>query len=297
MSTITTLPTTIDVEVPIDGAQPAGPPPPPYYPPVEIAPDTFVIQATQGEGVAPVAVHLNAMVIRGPEPMIVDTGMPIMAERYLDDMWNLVDPEDVRWVFLSHDDLDHHGNLEAVMATCPHATLVTSWFAWERLGNLPAIAPWRMRWVADGETFEANGRTYAAVRPPLYDSPTTRGLFDPQTGVYWASDCFATTVPHGMPDVSGMDREEWTAGLIANAHGLSPWVVDIDERRYHANVGRLAGLGITTVASCHSPAITGGDLEYALDVIRAVPSAPVQPTPGAELLDGIIAGMLDGAPS
>ncbi len=264
-------------------------PPAARHLPVEIAPDTFVIQATQGEGTAPVAVHLNAMVIRGPEPIIVDTGVPELGDRYLADMWSLVDPHDVRWVFLSHDDIDHYGNLEAVMAACPNATLVTSWFMWERMGNLPTVPPWRMRWVADGETFEANGRTYAAVRPPLYDSPTTRGLLDTRTGVYWASDCFATTVPHGVPDVGELDRDEWIAATIANAQALSPWVVDLDSRRYHQQVDALSRLGISAIASCHSPTITGADLGTAFEALHAAPTATVAPAPGQELLDTIIA--------
>ena len=218
----------------------------PHRPPVEIAPDTFVVQATQGEGVAPVAVHLNAMVIRGVEPIIVDTGVPALRDRYLADMWSLVDPEDVRWVFLSHDDVDHYGNLGPIMEACPNATLLTSWFQWERLGNLPDIAPHRMRWLEPDDSFEANGRTYATVRPPLYDSPTTRGLLDTATGVYWASDCFATTVPHGMADVSELAMDDWIGACYANAQQLSPWLSMVDRSTYRSAVERLASMGITT---------------------------------------------------
>ena len=39
-----------------------------------IAPDTHVVRHLMGEGVAPVAVHVNSMVITGAEPVIVDTG-------------------------------------------------------------------------------------------------------------------------------------------------------------------------------------------------------------------------------
>lgn len=281
----------------LTGSIPPGLPVPPRYAPVEVAPDTFVIQATQGEGVAPVAVHLNAMVIRGPEPIIVDTGMPALGERYLADMWSLVDPADVRWVFLSHDDVDHYGNLAAVMAACPNATLVTSWFAFERLGGLPTVAPWRMRWVADGETFDANGRTYAAIRPPLYDAPTTRGLLDPRTGVYWAGDCFATAVPRGLADVEELDRDEWLGGMVVHAHALAPWVLDVDRGHYQATVDALEASGVRTIASCHSPTITGANVARAFDALRSVPSAPVTPLPGQELLDAIVSMALDGVPS
>lgn len=281
---------------PAPPSAPAGPPPPPRYAPHEVAPDTFVIQATQGEGLAPVAVHLNSMVIRGPEPIIVDTGMPTMRDRYLEDMWSLVDPEDVRWVFISHDDVDHVGNLEQVMAACPNATLLTSWFMWERLGNLPFLPPWRMRWLQDGETFAANGRTYAAIRPPLYDSPTTQGLLDTGTGVYWASDCFACPVPTGTADVSALDAEAWRHGTTQMQLMNSPWVTMVDERRYHASVDAVARTGIRTIASCHGPAVTGGDVERAFTLLHELPSAVADPTPGQPVLDEIIAQALAAGP-
>lgn len=273
-------------------------PAPPRYAPHEVAPDTFVIQATQGEGVAPVAVHINSMVIRGAEPVIVDTGMATMADRYLEDMWSLVDPTDVRWVFVSHDDVDHVGNLEAVMAACPNATLLTSWFMWERMGNLPFLPPWRMRWLADGETVEAGDRTLAAVRPPLYDSPTTQGLLDTSTGVYWASDCFACPVPQGTADVSALEPEVWRHGTLQMQVMNSPWVAMVDERRYHASVDALAGHDIRTIASCHGPAITGANVEQAFGLLHEVPTATVDPTPGQPVLDEIIAqAMAAGAPT
>jgi flavorubredoxin len=290
---------TIEIPTPAPApAAPAGPPPPPRYAPHQIAPETFVIQATQGEGMAPVAVHLNSMVIRGAEPIIVDTGVPTLADRYLEDMFSLVEPEDVRWVFISHDDVDHVGNLEAVMAACPNATLLTSWFMWERMGNLPFLPPWRMRWLADGETFDAGDRTFAAIRPPLYDSPTTYGLLDTSTGVYWASDCFACPVPTGTPDASDLDPEMWRHGLTQMQLMNSPWVTMVDERRYQHSVDALAATGLTAIASCHGPAVTGEHVEQAFALLHEIPSAVADPAPGQPVLDEIIAqAMAAGAPT
>ncbi len=59
------------------------------------------------------------MVIRGQEPVIVDTGTPANRKQWLEDVFALVEPDDVRWVFLSHDDVDHSGNLDEVMTACP----------------------------------------------------------------------------------------------------------------------------------------------------------------------------------
>ena len=266
----------------------------PHLAPLEIAPDTFVIHAaTGGEGGAPV-VHLNSMVIRAAEPVVVDTGAPINRDQYLEDLFSIVEPEDVRWVFVSHEDLDHTGNVEVLLARCPNATLVSTWFLSERMrsGGL-AVPPTRWRWVADGDTLDVGDRTLLAVRPPLYDQPTTRGLFDPTTGVYWGSDTFAAPVPEPTLWASDLDPDAWAGGFATFHVWNSPWVTLLDEARYGGEVARLEALDIRAVASCHGPAIDAGLVPTALSMLRDLPRiAEVPPQPGQPVLDEIIAALV-----
>jgi flavorubredoxin len=259
--------------------------------PVEIAPDTFVIQATLGEGVAPMAVHLNAMVIRGSQPVVVDTGAPIHREQYLEDLFSIVEPEDVRWVFISHDDSDHYGNAEAVMEACPNATLVATWFLCERLGAEGfRVPPTRWRWLGDGDVLDAGDRQLALIRPPLYDSPTTRGLFDPTTGTYWASDCYATPVLKGTAFVDELDPEFWAEGFLAFQTWNSPWVTMVDEDRFAAACKRIEDLGVRTIAGGHTPTIGAPNVDEAFALLRMMPAAVPPPQPGQAVLDEMLAG-------
>ena len=254
--------------------------------PVEIAPDTFVVQATQGEGVAPVAVHLNAMVIRGAEPIIVDTGVPALRDRYLEDMWSLVDPEDVRWVFLSHDDIDHFGNLEAVMAACPNATLLTSWFQWERMGNLP-LPPWRMRWL---EPTARPSRPTAAPTPPSARRCTTR----PPPGACSTPPPASTGPATASPPPC---RRRWptspswppTSGSAPARHAqqLSPWLAMVDEA-----ATSLRSTRCTAWASPPSPRATARRSRAPTwrgpSTCCARSSTCRRPSPGQALLDQMI---------
>ena len=83
----------------------------------------------------PLDVYINSMVILGSEPVIVDTGTPANRKQWLEDVFSLVEPEDVRWIFLSHDDVDHTGNLDEAMAVCPNANVVCNWAMVERHTN------------------------------------------------------------------------------------------------------------------------------------------------------------------
>ena len=274
---------------PHSGAQ-SGPPKPRHLP-VEIAPETFVITDTVGEGVEPVTVHMNSMVIRGEQPIVVDTGVPANRERFLEDLFSLVDPQDLRWVFLSHDDVDHYGNVDAVMDACPNATLVTSWFMSQRLVDELHVAPTRWRWLTDGEALDVGDRVLTALRPPLYDSPTTRGLFDHSTGVYWASDCFAAAVPKGTSFVEELDRDVWSNGFTAFNVMNSPWVSLVDRDRWAVECRRLSDLPVAAIASTHGPTIEASDLSWAFELLRQMPDAVAPPQPDQAVLDGIVAAM------
>lgn len=278
---------------------PAAPPPAPRHHPMEIAPDTWVIQATQGEGTAPLAVHINSMVIRGAEPVVVDTGCPVHREQYLEDLFSIVEPEDVRWVFISHDDPDHHGNLHQVLDACPNATLVATWFLCERLaGERLDVPPTRWRWVGDGESFEAGDRTLTALRPALYDSPTTRGLFDDRTGVYWASDCFATPVERGTAFVADLDPDAWEEGFTTFQLWNSPWAALVEQDAFAAECRRVEQLRPSAIATAHGPTIEAPQVQRAFELLRAVPHRAAPPQPGQPVLDGIVAAMTAaGVPS
>ena len=261
-----------------------------YVPPTKIAADTFVIHQVQPALGEPLFVYLNSMVILGQEPMIVDTGTPANREQWLADVFSLVEPEDVRWVFLSHDDVDHSGNLEQVLTACPNARLVCNWAMVERHTNCFNFPLERCRWIMHDESFSIGDRTLHAVRPPVFDSPTTRGLFDPTTGVYWAVDTFATPLPDPGMAIADLDQEFWQFGLTLFAFGaVSPWLAMLDHDKYGRFVDTVQGLDITTIAACHSPVIEGPYIQRAFDCVREFPSVVPPPLPDQSVLDEIIA--------
>ena len=264
-------------------------------PPTEIAPDTFVIHQVQEALGQPLFVYINSMVIRGREPMLVDTGTPANRKQWLEDAFALVDPEDVRWVFLSHDDVDHSGNLDEVMTACPNAKLVCNWAMVERHTNCFDFPLDRCHWVMDGESLDIGDRVLQALRPPVYDSPTTRGLYDPTTKVYWAVDTFATPLPDPAAGVADLDQAFWSELMWVFAMGaVSPWIAMVDPAKWSAYVDRTQSLDITTIAACHTPVIEGDYIDQAFARIRELPSLDLPPLPDQSILEQIVAATSQG---
>jgi flavorubredoxin len=257
------------------------------FAPTLVAPETFLIHNHVGEGEAPVSVAINTMVIRAAEPVVIDTAMAQHRDQYLEDVFSLIDPEDIRWVVISHDDVDHTGNLNTLMELAPNATAVVNWFMGERMGRSLQVSPLRQRWIDDGGSLDVGDRTLHFVRPPIFDSPTTRGIFDPTTGVYWGSDSFATPMPVPVTDVADLDPEGWIAGMAMFDNYVSPWLRLVDDARYQATVDRVAALDPKALVGCHTPVVRETHVARALEATRCAPTATFDPEPDQLVLEEI----------
>jgi hypothetical protein len=258
--------------------------------PTKIADETWLIHQVQDACGEPLQVYLNSMVIRGAEPIIVDAGTPANRRQWMEDVFALVEPDDVRWIYLSHDDVDHTGNLDEALAACPNATVVCNWAMVERHTNCFDFPLERCRWVLHGESFDAGDRTLQAIRPPVFDSPTTRGLYDPTTKVYWAVDTFATPLPDAAMGIADLDEEFWRFGMTLFALGaVSPWLSMTDPAKYGRHVDLTQQLEVTTIACCHSPVIEGPYIDKAFELVRSLPTVVPPDLPNQSVLDEIIA--------
>jgi len=241
--------------------------------PYRIAEETFVVPWALE---APPVGHfpMNSMVIRGAEPVLVDTGSPATRAQWLEAVWSVVDPADVKWVFLTHDDRDHAGNLLPVLAACPNATLLTTWFSIGRMAEEWETPLDRCRFLNDGDTVDVGDRTLVAKRPPLYDNPTTRGLVDTRTNVMWSVDTFATNVSCPVPEIGELSDDEFRDGQLFGGRLVSPWHTLLDAAKFRAVVDDFERLGAEVVAGCHTPVLRGRRVAEAFDVLRRLPDVP-----------------------
>jgi flavorubredoxin len=183
--------------------------------------------------------------------------------------------------------VDHTGNLNALMEAAPNATVIINWFMQERMGASLEVSPLRQRWVGDDERIELGDRTLVTVRPPIFDSPTTRGLFDPTTGVYWASDSFAAPMLTPVRNVAELDPGFWDEGMPTFNQYVAPWITMTDERKFQASVDRVEALGVSVIAGCHTPVIGRSHVDQAIAATRRSPFAAVAPQPDQAVLDQI----------
>jgi flavorubredoxin len=259
--------------------------------PHPVAADTWLIPTLAAEP-SGAFVGVHSLVIRGAEPAIVDTGAGLVRDAWLEQVCSVVEPHDVRWIVLSHDDHDHLGNLDAVLERCPHATLVASFAITHRLSGDVALPLERMRWLELGGSLDLGDRTLRAVRPPMFDSPATRAFYDSTSRVLWAVDSFAALVPGAVYETADVPVDLWDESFTAFNGWNTPWLEWVDPKRFAAHVAETASLPIEAIASAHGPVLRGAQIEHAFTRTRDLAGRAPVPMPGPELLDAIVSGAL-----
>ncbi|MDI2124625.1 MBL fold metallo-hydrolase [Yinghuangia seranimata] len=256
--------------------------------PYRVAAETWLVPRLVPAGEAGF-VPVNSMVVTGEQPVLVDTGALIHADAWREDVFGIVEPEDVRWIFLSHEDMDHMGNLATALEMCPNATLVTDFGAWQRMSVHTPVPPHRMRWLNPGERLDLGDRTLQAILPPQFDAPTTRGFVDTATGVMWAADAFGAPTPGEIHEQGDLPPGLWDEVFMPFNSMSNPWHGWLDADRYGRHLDELAALPVKVAASCHGPVLREDGLADAYLKAHAMAGAPVVPAPGQPVLDEILA--------
>jgi len=256
--------------------------------PYEVAAETFVIPEglpVPGVGQLPV----NALVLRGEQPMLLDTLAIVHRDTFLKEAFALVDPGDVRWLFISHEDRDHTGAIMQVLEQCPTARLITTFLGLGKLGEEFSIPPERVYLLNDGDSLDIGDRTVTAIRPPLYDSSATRGLWDPKTGMYFAADCYGVVLPKVPQFSDEMPAGEYEDGFFWMNRANHIWFHDIEQAALNAAAQRIVQLGPKVVVSSHGPSARTNLTSYCEMITRVVDMDPV-PMPSQAEFERLLAG-------
>ena len=148
-----------------------------------------------GLGLLPV----NAFVIRAKEPVLIDTGLAAQRESFMQALSGVIDPADLRWIWVTHMDADHIGNLQAVLDAAPEARLVTTYLGMGKAGLL-GLPLERCHLLNPGQSLQVGDRELLAVKPPVFDAPETTGLLDRRSGTLFSSDSFGALLQEAAED-------------------------------------------------------------------------------------------------
>ncbi|MER5310474.1 MBL fold metallo-hydrolase [Streptomyces sp. NPDC002773] len=225
---------------------------------------------------------VNAFLVRSGQPLLVDTGMPVDREDFLDSLWSLIEPADLRWVAVTHDDRDHTGALADILAAAPHAKVLTNALSVTRISEEFSIPQDRVVTANPGSRVKIGDRELSFHRPPTFDSPGTLAVFDHSDGTLYSSDSFGTVIEEISEDFADLPEEEFFHGFDVLNRAIAPWTALVDEAKFLRPVRELAALRPTRLLSAHGPTVREDAVLRLFRAMARIPSLPAW-LPGADL--------------
>ena len=236
---------------------------------------------------------VNAFVLQAAEPVVVDTGLSLPDRGFLDALGSILDPKDVRWIWLTHPDRDHTGALFDLLDAAPQARLVTTFLGAGIMSTERPVPMDRVYLLNPGQSLDVGDRTLRAFRPPLFDNPATVGFYDDRSGTCFSSDCFGSPMPSaelaGGSEVRDVPRDALRAGQLLWATIDSPWVHNVDRAAYLGTVQPLRDMDPALILSTHLPPAAGQTADF-LDMLATAPGADPFVGPDQQALEEMLAG-------
>jgi len=256
----------------------------------EAAPSIDVITddvAIPGLGLIPV----NAFVLHGAEPLLVDTGTVVGSADFMAALRSVIDPAQLRWIWLTHTDADHVGSLHELLAVNPDVRVITTFIGVGIMGLFAPLPMDRVHLLNPGERITVGDRTLTAFKPPAFDNPCTTGFHDDRSGALFSSDCFGAclqAVPQSAADLSEADLRQ---GQTFWATVDSPWLHKVDTAALARELDAIRAMEPAMVLSSHLPAAPGDMTERLLASLAAAPAAEPFVGPTQAALEAMLAGM------
>jgi flavorubredoxin len=239
-----------------------------------------------GSGVLPI----NAFLIKAREPVLVDTGMGIESEEFMRVLESIIDLKDIKWVWLTHDDADHTGNIRKVIEAASSARLVANSLAVVRMSTVWPVPMHRVYWLNSGDSIIAGDRKLTAIRPPLFDNPTTIALYDDKSEALFSADCFGAIIQSPVNNADDVPEGDLAQGMITWATADNPWIHMFEPNKFMKVLDKIRRMTPKMVFSAHLPPVFG-KTEKLLELLAAVPNSPHFVAPDQMALEQILSQM------
>ncbi len=236
------------------------------------------------------AVCVYVMTNRG-QAILIDCGSHLHRQVVMEELTDVLDGAEPAYVFLTHSELPHSGNLQKIVDRWPDIQVITSSILLKYIEIAPIMPLDQIIPIAPGERRGFAGRELRFVNALLKDQPGSQWIFDPQTGTMFTGDGFGYYHPPGScalfsDQLEGGVPKEYFSEYHRHAFRFLRWTVP---GKLNAAIDQLlAEYRVEIIAPTHGNAIRGdipAHVEKLKDTITEIcaaylADAPPRTTPG-----------------
>jgi flavorubredoxin len=197
---------------------------------------------------------INAYLVEGEDPYLIDTGMLPDGDAFVRQVESVIDPEALRFIYLTHTDPDHIGALMALLERAPRARIVTTFIGLAKLQvGLRPMPPDRVLLLNPGAELRLADRVLYVIRPPVFDAPETTMVYDGRLDALFSSDVFGGPLAEPVVLANSLPDDRLETMQLEWVAIDSPWIHFVDEERFESRVAEIAELDPSWILSSHLP--------------------------------------------
>ena len=250
---------------------------------IDVLPSFFPIP---GYGILPV----NAFVLKGTEPVLVDTGLFPLSDEFIEKLSQVIDPGDISWLWLSHADMDHVGSLGRILEMNPKLRIITTYLTCGRMSLFQPLPMNRVFLLNPGQSISIGDRTLTAIKPPSFDGPDTTGFYDSKAGVFFCADCFGALMTEPHDSAADLGTDELKKGMVLWATVDTPWLHMVDSSVFDRNINFIHEMAPNLILSAHLP-LAKDMTNDLLDYLSIVPGSQPFVGPDQQALEMMLQGL------
>lgn len=222
------------------------------------------------------AVHVYVLLNEG-RPILIDCGSHIHREAIMRDMLEVLDGATPDYIFLTHSELPHSGNIQVVAELWPTIKVIVSNVMLPYIEVLPVLPLTQITAAVPGAAINYETRRLEFVDALLKDQPGSQWIYDSRTGTLFTGDGFGYYHPEAdngrfSDEIEGGITQEQFQIYHYHTFRFLRWV---KAARMNADIDKMFGRrDVRVIAPIHGSAIRT-DVEAHKERVKAAIVAAV----------------------